>query len=167
MSVKLTIFDRLHFRDVTPDSAPRLASGSLALAFLRASDALNGELLKRLEVDGWPLITQNQSLVFAYLSTDGTTASALARLVGITRQSMHKLLEQLRVEKLILLKSHPEDARSSLVVLSAKGHRLMTAAHRHLVEIEFEISNRIGATQLAQLRKAMAHDWTSMFSELP
>jgi DNA-binding MarR family transcriptional regulator len=167
MSVKLTIFGDLSFRCVTSDSPRTLEAGSLALAFLRASDALNGELLKRLEADGWPLITQNQSLVFAYLSPNGNTASQLARLVGITRQSMHTLLEQLRSEKLILLKSHPDDGRSSLVVLSTKGHRLMTAAQHHLVDIESEVTKRIGATQLALLRSAMAHDWPSMFPELP
>jgi DNA-binding MarR family transcriptional regulator len=148
------------------DPPPPLASGGLALALLRASDALNGELLKRLAAEGWPFITQNQSLVFAYLSAQGTTASELARRVGITRQSMHTLLEQLRAEKLILRKSHNDDRRSSLVVLSAKGHRLMTAAQQHLVQIESEVAKRIGTTQFALLRGAIAHDWPAMFPEV-
>jgi DNA-binding MarR family transcriptional regulator len=131
---------------------------------LRASDVLNRELLKRLAADSWPLITQNQSLVFAYLSPQGTTASELSRRVGITRQSMHKLLEGLMCEKLVLLKAHPEDGRSSLVMLSARGRRLMAAAQKHLVDIEQELQDHIGAEQLAQLRQIMVHDWSSTFS---
>jgi DNA-binding MarR family transcriptional regulator len=148
---------------VPTNAPPTLEPGRLALGFLHASDALNGELLRRLVVEGWPSISQNQSLVFAYLSADGRTASDLARQVGITRQSMQKLLEQLSAEKLILLKSHPDDARSALVVLSARGQRLMVAAQQHLAAIEAEVESRIGVAQLELLRKAMAHDWAAMF----
>jgi DNA-binding MarR family transcriptional regulator len=142
---------------------PSIESGRLALELLRASDALNRELIQRLRADGWPPITQNQSLVFAYLSPQGTTASELARRVGITRQSMHKLLEGLLTEKLVLLKSHPDDGRSAFVALSARGKRLMAAAQMHLTAIEAEIETHIGSAKLHQLRRAMAHDWAAMF----
>jgi DNA-binding MarR family transcriptional regulator len=148
---------------VTVELPPSIETGALAIALLKASDVLNGELLRRLEADDWPSISPNQSLVFAYLSPAGTTASELSRRVGITRQSMHKLLEGLLMEKLIQLRAHPDDGRSSLVVLSVRGHRLMAAAQRHLVGIEQEIEDRIGLTQLTQLRQLMAHDWSSMF----
>jgi DNA-binding MarR family transcriptional regulator len=147
---------------VTAALPPPIKPGELALALLRASDVLNGELVTRLEADGWPCITQNQSLVFAYLSPSGTTASELSRRVGITRQSMHKLLESLLIEKLILLRSHPADGRSSLVVLSAKGHRLMAAAQKHLAEMEQQIEDQIGTKQLTQLRQLMGHNWAAM-----
>ncbi len=140
-----------------------IATGQLALSFLLASDALNDELLKRLEVAGWPPITKNQSLVFAYLSTEGTTASELARQVGITRQSMQKLLEYLQSNKLIRMKSHPKDSRSLLVTLSAQGRRLMTAAQKHLEDIEAEVEIYIGASAIKQLRQAVSHDWKAMF----
>jgi DNA-binding MarR family transcriptional regulator len=76
---------------------------------------------------------------------------------------MQKLLEHLSSEKLILLKSHPDDARATLVVLSARGQRLMVAAQHHLAAIEAEVESRIGVAQLELLRKAMAHDWAAMF----
>jgi DNA-binding MarR family transcriptional regulator len=147
----------------TPSSASSIASGRLALELLLASDAFNDELLKRITSNGWPPITKNQSLVFAYLSPDGSTASELARRIGITRQSMHKLLEHLLDEKLIRIKSHPDDARSSLVVLTAKGHRLMSSAQQHLADIEGEVASRIGTKAMQQLRAGLAHDWSTIF----
>jgi DNA-binding MarR family transcriptional regulator len=136
-----------------------LAPGALALGLLRASDAMNNALLARLTNDGWPAITRNQSLVFASLDADGTTHAELARRVGITRQSMQKLVASLVDEGLVELHADTTDARCSLVRLSKKGRRLMTAARRHLTAIERHLEDALGR-DIIVLRRALATDWS-------
>jgi DNA-binding MarR family transcriptional regulator len=146
---------------------PPLDPGRIALALLRNSDAINDELLDRLTEDGWPRLTRNQSQVFANLDKDGTTASELARRIGITRQSMQKLLEAMMSMNLLDVVQHPQDARSSLVLITPFGLKMVSAARTHLVALEAVLEERIGANLMTQLRKALAQDWRSFFLDEP
>jgi DNA-binding MarR family transcriptional regulator len=144
---------------------PQLLDGGLALGLLRASDALNNTLLERLAADGWPPISRTQALVFAHLDANGSTASDLARSVGITRQSMQKVIETLSDAGILTTAAHPRDARSQLIMLTRKGRRLMDQATRHLSDLEADLLAQLGHATLTTLRSSLALDWTTFFAQ--
>jgi DNA-binding MarR family transcriptional regulator len=123
---------------------------------------MNDELLTRLVADGWPRLTRNQSLLFANLQPEGITASELARQIGITRQSMQKLIESLLGESLVELTEHPDDARSHLVGLAPRGSQLMLEARKHLLDIERRLQRHLGSDAINQFRRYLFEDWTTL-----
>ncbi|MFC5381173.1 MarR family winged helix-turn-helix transcriptional regulator [Aquipuribacter nitratireducens] len=136
-----------------PDADP-----TLALALLRAADWFDDALRARLSRDGVRL-TRSQAQVFAALDPGGSSIAALARAVGVTRQSMHRTVGELVDLGLLDVGTDPDDARASLVRLTRVGAALVRRAARELREVEAELARRIGARRVAALRDALAADW--------
>jgi DNA-binding MarR family transcriptional regulator len=137
-------------------------SANLALDLLRASDWLNDALLDRLHAAGWPPLNRSHALVFAHL---GATAPAtmhgaeLARRMGVTRQSVHVLLRQMEDWELLSQRVDGGDHRRAVVVVAARGKRLLVAVRRELTRLEDELTDRIGTGHVDALRAALAIDW--------
>ncbi len=131
----------------------------LAARLLDAAEWFNTALLGRLADEGWPRLSRNQALLFAVLDPAGTTPAELARRLGITRQSTHTLLRDLMQERLVRAVPHPQDRRSHLVCLTARGERLAATAWARLADVERELARRIGEERVAVLRDAVSADW--------
>lgn len=112
----------------------------LALLLLRASRWFDAELLDRLEVAGWPRLTSAQSLVFPHLSPEGISPTALARALGVARQSGHELAQGLVALGLLESRPDPASRRSRLLVLTDRGRALAADARRILAELEQELA---------------------------
>jgi DNA-binding MarR family transcriptional regulator len=133
--------------------------GGVALALLRAADAMNDALLSHLTAQGWPALNRSESLVFAHIDFEGTSRAELARRIGITKQSMQAIVTTMIASGLLEVRPHPHDGRASLVGLSAYGRRMAGAAKACLVAQERAVENRVGAARMASLRDALAIDW--------
>jgi DNA-binding MarR family transcriptional regulator len=134
---------------------------SLALALLRASDWFNNALVRHLADSGWPLLTRTQSLTFATLGPAGARPADLARTVGISRQSMQKVLEELQAAGLVETRPDPVDRRAKLVTVSPRGQQMVEQAKAVLEQLEAELNQRIGPEHVAGLRRALEADWGS------
>jgi DNA-binding MarR family transcriptional regulator len=132
---------------------------NLALALLKASDWFNDALLRRLHANGWPTVTRSHSLVFANLDPAGTRPAELARRLGITRQSMQKLLQAMVELDLVEVSVDDRDARATVVHLTAAGKVLMKSARRELALLERELARRIGMQNVDALRSVLALSW--------
>lgn len=131
-----------------PDKSP-----PLALSLLLAAERFDRTLRERLVAAGWPRLSSNQSRVIAEI--DGRRSQAeLARRLGITRQSLHVIVGQLRDLDLL---EPPGDA----VRLSTEGRRMARAAGRELERLEVELEEAWSGGSVAALRGALA-DWLSL-----
>ena len=131
----------------------------LAIALLRASDWFNDALLARLVDRGWPALNRSQSLTFANLDPHGSRPAELARRVGISRQSMQKLIEELVDHGLVTVAADPDDRRAKVVMLTPRGRRLTQSAADILQQIEAELADRVGHPTVSALRRALDADW--------
>jgi DNA-binding MarR family transcriptional regulator len=131
----------------------------LAGALLGAADWFNDALVLRLAERGWPRLTRNQSRVFALMPPRGARPVELARAVGITRQSMHTLLRGLADEGLLSFHPDPDDLRSVVVRLTPRGQDLVRDAGEILGELEEVLTDRIGAREVAALRRILEAPW--------
>ncbi len=136
-----------------------MSSTPLAAQLLRCADWFNDALLRALEAQGWPSLSRNQAQVFPLLTAHGISQSTLARGLGVTRQSAHKLIRDLTELGIVDLRSDPQDARTRLVVLTDKGERLADEAGKILATLEAELERRIGHEVVEGLKTACEADW--------
>ena len=113
----------------------------LAYLLLRASRWFDRQLLDRLEAEGWPRLSSAQSLVFPHLVREGISAAALARALGVSRQSAHELAGGLVRLDLVRSVADPASRRQRRLVLTSRGNALAADARRILADLEEELTS--------------------------
>jgi DNA-binding MarR family transcriptional regulator len=98
-------------------------------------------------------------MVFPFLDAEGTRPAELGRRLGITRQSAQTLVRGLERKGLVELVPDPDDGRSKRIVLTETGRRSVPIALETFAFLETELSDRIGARSVSQLRSALEKDW--------
>jgi DNA-binding MarR family transcriptional regulator len=86
---------------------------------------------------------------------EGTRLTALARLARITKQSMSALVDHLEARGYVERVRDPEDARATLVRLTARGRAYGRAVRAFARSVEEDWARRIGAQRVEELRGAL------------
>ncbi|ROS75189.1 MarR family transcriptional regulator [Curtobacterium sp. PhB130] len=121
---------------------------------------LSDELVDALTAAGVDPITPAHTTVLAHLDDDAALSIAeLARRAGVTRQTMHRAVAQLIGEGLLTSKPGPGFPRSTLIEYTPAGHHRRTVAMHVLLELEQKFADRVGPSQLAQLRQTLDSAW--------
>ncbi|MEK9672695.1 MAG: MarR family transcriptional regulator [Rhodospirillaceae bacterium] len=106
-----------------------------------------------------PRLSGSQFMAMVLLDPDGTGISELARRIGVSRQAMHQMVGELESAALIETVPSPRDGRVKLVKLSLLGRTLEQKAGKALGQLENDLEGRIGADEMAALRRALTADW--------
>ena len=83
------------------------------------------------------------------------TVSELVRVFGVKHSTMTSILDRLEERGLVERKDNPEDKRSYLVGLTAKGRKAAARVNVLVEEIEREIGKRVSKRDLAGFEKVM------------
>ncbi|NHO64590.1 MarR family transcriptional regulator [Aestuariicella hydrocarbonica] len=75
----------------------------------------------------------------------------LAAKLGISKQACSKVIRELETLDYIERRKHPQDSRSSLLSLSAKGRQLLQDGVQHMVELQHEFASKVGEERLQEL----------------
>lgn len=126
---------------------------------LDAFNWFDAGLLASLKKQGWPELSHSQSMVMAYLGSDGIRISELARRLGVSRQAAQKSVKELERLKLVITEVDPTNSSAKTVVLTPQGKANVTAALNIFSEIEKQLSKRIGASEFASMRDALEKNW--------
>src|SRR5687768_2628854 len=121
-----------------------MSEQNLARLLLNGFRWFDAGLLNRLAAAGWPGLRGSHSQVFAHLDQDGTRIAELARRLGVTRQTAHQSVRELRGMGLVELVPDPSNASARLVVLTKRGRENVNAARLAFVELEAELKKRLG-----------------------
>jgi DNA-binding MarR family transcriptional regulator len=132
---------------------------SLGVALIRAYEWFDNALIDWMHASGSPELTRSSSMIFSYLAPEGSRPADLARQIGVSRQAVHKTLNEMVEYGLVSLVPDPSDQRAKLVILTPLGRERVVMARRVLVELERELEARIGSERMAGLREALAVDW--------
>ena len=73
----------------------------------------------------------------------------------MTKQSMAYLVGHLADCGYLKTGKHPEDGRAVLVKLTPKGKKFLAAALEASAELERQVAARVGAAEVAQLRRLL------------
>lgn len=117
--------------------------------------ALETRVFERLAEAGFDDITPAQSRVFQRISATGTRLTELAEQAQVTKQTAGFLVDQLERAGYVRRVPDPTDARARLVQIAERGARAIPIAAAVVAEIEDEWTAHLGATQAAQLRRAL------------
>jgi DNA-binding MarR family transcriptional regulator len=86
-------------------------------------DAYTSAVDRELAAAGFGDLTGGRAKVLPFVPADGIAVGRLAALAGVRKQSMAQMVDQLRKDGFLRTQAHPEDARSRLVFLTARGEK--------------------------------------------
>jgi len=138
-----------------PVSAPESLIKNLAYTLYWVDESLQ----LTLQNAGWERMSRTKSMIMLNIIYGVTRPIQLAGNLGISRQAVHQILQEMSREGLVELVEDPNDRRAKVVVISKAAKNISADIQRAMAAIEEEVARRIGARALQQLQAALQKDW--------
>lgn len=119
-----------------------------------AARALHDRFLEELAAAGHTH-SLSASRLMGSLTADGLRVSELADRLGITKQSVSQLVDELEVDGYVLRIPDPTDGRAKLVVFGPRGDDALPAAWRALQASEDHARAILGESAMSELRASL------------
>ena len=130
--------------------ATDLRKESVGQALVRASRMLDDLTLTRLKKRS-PEARASHVRMLPYVDVDGTRLTTLAARLGVTKQAVGQLVEELEGQGLLTREADPEDGRAKRVKLTARGKKALQDGLAQLDAIEEGLGARLGEKRVADL----------------
>lgn len=99
-------------------------------------------------------VTAQEGQLLAFVAArDGVPVTAVVRLLGVSKSTVTSLLQRLEVAKLLRRGDNPDDARSALLFVTARGRRVGEAARERVLELERRIQARVSDADMRALSR--------------
>jgi len=134
-------------------------TGLLVAQLLNRFMWFDGALQRNLEKRGWGGVRRLESMTMIYVHAGIRRPSELARLIGVTRQSMNTALRELEDKKLVRLQPDPEDKRCKIVEFDPAGAAMRHEALNVIEELEALLDERLGEGTADRLAGILDADW--------
>jgi len=121
-----------------------------------ASDAAHGIMLGRLHERGFGEVRGAHFSLFQFPGPHGVRPGELAQRVGLTKQALNPLLNDLELWGYLRREVDPTDQRGRVLWLTARGLDLVATCKDVLTAIEAEIADRIGMDAFEQFRALLS-----------
>jgi DNA-binding MarR family transcriptional regulator len=127
----------------------------LAVLAARLASSTQQELFDELHERGHRDVGLRHGPVIAFLDSDGVRATDLARLSGLHKQVIGRLVDELEELDIVARTPDPADRRAKLVVPTRKGIALVLDADEIVAGIESRHAQAVGRKTYAAFRDAM------------
>ncbi|HWV38681.1 MAG TPA: MarR family transcriptional regulator [Vulgatibacter sp.] len=135
----------------TLESAKARSVGQL---LLRAARLWNEQAVRRLRATN-PSVRPAHTLLLPHIDLEGTNATELAARIGVSKQAVGELVDDLEAQGLLERVPDPRDRRAKLVRFTAKGRKGLLAGLAVLMEKEAEVAARLGERQMESLGRTL------------
>lgn len=139
-----------------PAAAWEVATGVLRMSAALVDGVQTGVLRR-----GFDDVRPAHGFAFSLISRGPTTAARLAEHLGITKQATAELVQHLVDRGYVERRPDPDDGRSRLLVLTARGVACTRAAEEAAAETVEGWRTRLGDEGFAALRSALSAAGTS------
>lgn len=139
--------------------ATGMKDGFLMMDLMRAFYWFDEGLQSALKARGWQGMSRSQSITLANIALGIRRPADIARNLGISRQAVSNMLQDMVQQGLITIEPDPADRRASVVNFSESSSGLRADALEILSQLEAAVSKRIGAGSLKTLRESLGKDW--------
>ncbi|MEW4467483.1 helix-turn-helix domain-containing protein [Parasphingorhabdus sp. JC815] len=136
-----------------------MTANFMIMDVMRAFYWFDEGLQSALKARGWQSISRSQSIMLANIALDIKRPADLARNLGISRQAVSKMLQEMTEDNLLSIEADPNDKRAQIVNFSEESVKLRADALEILGELELQLGKRIGAGSLKAFRNALSKDW--------
>lgn len=133
------------------DAARRQSTAQL---LFKCSRLVNELALARLP-EAMGGVRASHTALFPHIRLEGTRQTELARRVGISKQAVGQLVDDLEAWDLVTRQPDPEDRRAKRVVWTEHGRAAMMNGLAHLRAIEQELEQAVGDEHWQRLREAL------------
>ena len=93
---------------------------------------------------GHGFMAEARGAVIGHLRPTGAPQAAIAAALGISKQAVQQLIDELEAEGVVSRVPNPDDARGKLVVLTTRGAEAIRAGNRVKQRIEQSYRARLG-----------------------
>ncbi len=131
------------------------AESTLQLLF-KAARLLNERALARARPrNDFPSLRAAHTSLLPHIDLEGTRISELSRRVGISKQAVSQLVDDLEAYGTCVRVPDPKDGRAKLVRFSAAGQRQLLDGLALLRELEAELAREIGQRRMKELNSTL------------
>lgn len=130
--------------------------GSTAQLLFKCARLVNDRALATLPISGEMRPRASHMALFPHIDlADGTRITELAGLLGVSKQAVAQLVDDLDTMGLVTRIADPSDGRAKRVIFTPAGRTAMLDGLAHLRSIELELSEAIGKHTMAILHEAL------------
>jgi len=129
----------------------------LLLNKLSAVEELSLQEAKAYGYDDTDIISSSKILTF--VDNGVVTISSIAKKIGISRQAVHKVVQNLAAKDFLVLE-HQNNKRDKQICMTSKGKELLKCRQEVMGKVEEEIAQKIGKEDLCELKKLLMCEWT-------
>jgi DNA-binding MarR family transcriptional regulator len=130
-------------------------SPDLGVMATRLQLSIQSELFERLAEQGYDDLQPRHGAVLSYLDEDGVRATELARLTGLHKQVVGRIVDELEGLGYVERRPDPADRRAKLVVPTERGLRQMVLGDEIVAEIEARHAQAAGRKTYAEFRDVL------------
>jgi len=110
----------------------------------KANRALQTDMVSQAHRSGYGEITYAHNAVFSTLQQEGSRASDMAAVAGITRQSMGEIVRGMVELGIVEMRPDPADGRAKLVVYTPRGLAMAREGFQHIIDLEQRFVDEFG-----------------------
>ncbi|MFV8749862.1 MarR family winged helix-turn-helix transcriptional regulator [Nannocystaceae bacterium ST9] len=132
-------------------------AASVAQLLFKAARLLNERAIARVEpAPGAPRLRAAHTSLFPHIDHAGTRLTELARRLGISKQAVGQLVDELEQMGAVERFPDPEDGRAKLIRFSRRPGRSLLDGLSHLQTIEAELASELGPARMQALHEGLA-----------
>jgi len=121
----------------------------------RAARRWKAEFDARMAGEGYAWFTEARSALLGHVGPSGVRQNDLVRRMGLTKQAVQQIIDELAGEGIVERRPDPADARGRIVVLTAAGIAAAHAANEVKRAIDAEQRERLGPERFEALVEAL------------
>ncbi|MEO1334258.1 MAG: MarR family transcriptional regulator [Myxococcota bacterium] len=130
---------------------------SIAHLLVRAARLLNEESMRRVQANPrYRGARAGHLAIFPHLDLDGTRLTELARRMGVTKQAVSQLVDELERIGVLAREPDPDDRRAKRVVFTDRGRTFMLEGLAILRSVEEDVLTSMPPENRARLRDDLA-----------
>lgn len=138
------------------DDADLARIDHIGIALWRAAQGWRERMREEMAARGFPWHQSAAGEVLAHLGPKGISQAVLTERMGLSKQAVQQLVDQLEAQGVVRREADPADGRARRIVLSELGLRDFAERNKVKRAIEADYRERLGETSFAALEAALA-----------
>jgi DNA-binding MarR family transcriptional regulator len=140
-------------------------ASTLQLLF-KAARLVDEEAVRRVAaVEGAPRLRRSHTALLPHIDLEGTRISELAHRLGVSKQAVSELIDDLEAAGVVKRSTDPDDARARRVALTPRGRQGLLDGLAVLRRFEQELAVAVGSRTMQELHSALERVLTHLSGE--
>lgn len=127
----------------------------VGVALWRAAHLWKREFDAGMVAAGYPWFAQARSAVIPHVGRDGVRQADLVARLGMTKQAVQQLVDELEADGIVERKPDPADGRGRIVVFAARGRKVLADANTVKRRVEADVRAKLGEKRFGNLMTAL------------